>query len=65
MRLFRVGDPVEIPINFDLPEGKTMPGTVTQIGKHKVRVLVPIRKFVWVPVDLVKRGPWPAKQGAR
>jgi hypothetical protein len=55
MRQLRVGDPVEIPMDFDLPEGKTMPGTVTQVGKQKVRVLVPIRKFVWVPVGLVKR----------
>jgi hypothetical protein len=63
MRQLRVGESVEIPMNSDLPEGKMMPGTVTQVGKHKVRVLVPVRKFVWVPVDLVRRGSWRAKRG--
>lgn len=54
-RILKVGDEVDIPVNFQHPEGDTIPGTVTQIGKHKARVLVPIRKFVWVPAELVKR----------
>lgn len=45
----KVGDEVYIPIRMDRPEGDKIPGIVTQVGKRKVRVLVPIRKFVWVP----------------
>jgi hypothetical protein len=52
---FKLGTQVYVPIDLDRPEGDKMPGTVTQVGKHKVRVLVPIRKFLWVPVELLTR----------
>ncbi len=29
-------------------------GTVTQVGRWQVRVLLPIRQFVWVPRDLLR-----------
>ena len=50
----RVGQSIEVP------EWKNMPhvpyfGTITQVTKNKVRVLFPIRKFVWLDKSKVQR----------
>lgn len=29
-------------------------GTVTQAGRRKARVLFPIRKFIWLPKEILK-----------
>lgn len=29
-------------------------GTVTQVSRHAIRVLLPIRKFVWLPPTAVR-----------
>jgi hypothetical protein len=50
---FKVGDTVEL--NTTSPGPKC--GTVTQISRCKIRVLFPIRKFVWLfPTDVTKTG---------
>jgi hypothetical protein len=49
----KVGQTVEVPEWQKLP-GVPYFGTITQAGKNKVRVLFPIRKFVWLEKSRVK-----------
>lgn len=42
--------------NF-LPHGEDFwyPGTVVRVGKVKLQVLFPVRKFTWVPMGLCRK----------
>jgi len=50
----RVGRTVEVPEWKAKGPGYPYVGTITQVGKNKVRVLFPIRKFVWLEKSRVK-----------
>jgi hypothetical protein len=50
---------MKVGAHIEVPEWKKTPqsmcyGTITQITKKKVRVLFPIRKFVWLDKSQVK-----------
>lgn len=50
---------MKVGAHIEVPEWKKIPhnmcyGTITQITKNKVRVLFPIRKFVWLNKSQVK-----------
>lgn len=51
-RTIKVGQLVEVP-EWEKRPGPYV-GTVTQISKNKVRVLFPIRKFVWLEKSRIK-----------
>jgi len=49
----KVGQSIEVPEWKKIPNNLCY-GTITQITKNKVRVLFPIRKFVWLDKSQVK-----------
>lgn len=57
MKKMRKGSAVVITAKYNVdgsPWRGPKRGTVTQMGRHNARVLFPIRKFVWLPKDLLK-----------
>ena len=52
MLKLKIGMLVEVP-SWEKLHGPNV-GNITQIGTRKARVLFPIRKFVWLPLDSLK-----------
>jgi hypothetical protein len=38
------------------PKNVPIHGTVVQLGINKVRILFPVRNFVWLPIGEVEKG---------
>ena len=54
----RKGSAVRVLAGYELDghpwPKQMMSGTVTQVGRHKARVLFPIRSFYWLPIKFLE-----------
>lgn len=53
-RDMKVGQSIVVP-EWEKMQSMVCYGTITQVTKNKVRVLFPVRKFVWLDESQVKR----------
>jgi hypothetical protein len=52
-RALRKGDLVLVTQRYDsAPRESKVRGTVSQVGRHMIRVHFPINKYAWVPKEL-------------